>query len=209
MPPRTPYPDFAALARCAAEGVDFRRELRRAGSGVAHIAVHGGGIEPGTAEAADAVAAATGQDYYAFLGLRSTGNQLLHITSIRFDDPDCLALLRTATRTVSYHGCAGDRPIVHLGGRDDVLRHRTGHALADAGFDVDWHTAEDLDGSDRRNVCNRNASGAGVQLEMSAALRASFFPHGKTDRPTRESGRRTAEFELFVTAVASAVSPSV
>lgn len=202
-PPRRPGPaDFADLSRTATEGVDFRRELRRIGSGVAHIAVHGGGIEPGTGEAADTVASANGQDYYAFKALRSSGNQALHLTSTRFDDPDCLELLRSCARTVSYHGCAGDAPIVHLGGRDAALRRRIGEALADAGFVVDWHTAEDLDGSDRRNICNRNASGAGVQLELSAALRASFFPGGRTSRPVRESGERTAAFRAFVTAVA-------
>lgn len=206
MTPPRPGPagpaDFAELSRAATEGVDFRRNLRNLGSGTAHIAVHGGGIEPGTAEAADAVAAANGQDYYAFEALRTSDNQALHLTSTRFDDPACLELLRTCARIVSYHGCTGDAPIVHLGGRDSALRQRIGAALADAGFVVDWHTAEDLDGSDRRNICNRNASGAGVQLELSAALRASFFPGGRTTRAAREGGRRTEAFAGFVTTVA-------
>jgi phage replication-related protein YjqB (UPF0714/DUF867 family) len=197
------FRDFSALDRAAVEGVDYRRELRRTGSGVAHIAVHGGGIEAGTAEAADAVARRNGQDYYAFVGLREVGNGALHITSVHFDEPQCEELQRSARATVSYHGCAGERPIVHLGGGDQDLRRRIGEALADAGFTVDWHTAVDLDGSDRRNICNRNASGAGVQLELSTALRASFFPDGRTSRARRESGRRTDVFERFVTTVAA------
>jgi phage replication-related protein YjqB (UPF0714/DUF867 family) len=176
--------------------------VRRTGSGVTHIAVHGGGIEPGTAEAADAVARLNGQDYYAFVGMRETGNGALHITSTHFDEPQCVELQRSARRTVSYHGCTGEQPVVHLGGRDQARKQRIGNALAAAGFAVDWNTTEDIDGSDRRNICNRNASGAGVQLELSAALRASFFPEGKTSRAVRESGRRTEVFQRFVAAVA-------
>jgi phage replication-related protein YjqB (UPF0714/DUF867 family) len=202
----TVFRDFAALDHATTEGVDYRRELRRTGSGLAHIAVHGGGIEAGTAEAADAVARLNGQDYYAFVGLRDSGNGELHITSTHFDEPQCVALQRSARATVSYHGCAGARPMVHLGGGDRNLKRRIGDALADVGFPVDWATAEDLDGSDRRNICNRNASGAGVQLELSTALRASFFPDGRTSRTMRQSGRRTDVFERFVAAVARATA---
>ena len=200
------YRRFEQLAGATSEGTDFRRDLRRTHSGVAHIAVHGGGIEAGTAEAADAIAAANGQDYYAFVGLRDTGNNELHITSTRFDDPDCVELQRVSRRTVSYHGCVGVAPMIHLGGGDLEWKQRVGRSLGDAGFVVDWHTTEDLDGSDLRNICNRNASGAGLQLELSAALRSSFFPDGRTSRPMRESGRRTDLFHRFVVAVASATA---
>lgn len=202
------FRDFSTLDRATVEGVDYRRELRRTGSGVAHIAVHGGGIEAGTAEAADAVARLNGQDYYAFVGLRNVGNGALHITSTHFDEPQCVALQHAARATVAYHGCAGGRPIVHLGGGDQDLKQQIGDVLDDAGFTVDWNTAEDLNGSDRRNICNRNASGAGVQLELSSALRAAFFPDGDTGRAMRQSGRRTDVFERFVAAVARATRRS-
>ena len=200
------FTGYDRLAQATHENLDYRRELRRTHSDVAHIAVHGGGIEVGTAEAADAVAAANGQDYYAFVGLRSTRNNELHITSIHFDEPLCVELQRASRRTVSYHGCAGAEPIVRLGGADQDLKWHVGQALTGAGFAVDWHTTEDLDGSDPRNICNRNATGAGLQLELSAALRASFFPNGRTGRATRESGQRTEVFRRFVTTLASATS---
>jgi phage replication-related protein YjqB (UPF0714/DUF867 family) len=200
------YREFEQLAGATSEGTDFRRELRRTHSGVAHIAVHGGGIEAGTAEAADAIAAANGQDYYAFVGLREAGNGELHITSVRFDDPDCVELQRVSRRTVSYHGCMGHAPMIHLGGGDLEWKQLVGRALGDAGFAVDWHTTADLAGSDRRNICNRNASGAGLQLELSAALRSSFFPDGRTSRAIRDGGRRTEVFHRFVAAVASATA---
>ena len=200
------FAGYDRLAQATHENLDYRRELRRTHSNVAHIAVHGGGIEAGTAEAADAVAAANGQDYYAFVGLRSTRNNELHITSIHFDEPLCVDLQQASQRTVSYHGCAGEEPIVRLGGADQDLKWHVGRALTGSGFAVDWHTTEDLDGSDPRNICNRNAIGAGLQLELSAALRASFFPNGRTGRPTRESGQRTEVFRRFVTTLASATS---
>jgi phage replication-related protein YjqB (UPF0714/DUF867 family) len=195
---------YERLARAAREGIDYRLELRRTYSGVSHIAVHGGGIEAGTAEAADAVAAANGQDYYAFVGLRRSGNYELHITSTLFDEPTCVELQRASRRTVSYHGCAGAAPIIHLGRGDPQLKRQAGRALTEAGFVVAWDTTDELDGSDHRNICNRNASGAGLQLELSAGLRASFFPGGRLGRATRESGARTEVFARFVAALASA-----
>ena len=201
------FAGYDRLAQATHENLDYRRELRRTHSGVAHIAVHGGGIEVGTAEAADAVAAANGQDYYAFVGLRSTRNNELHITSVHFDEPLCVDLQRASQRTVSYHGCAGAaEPIVRLGGADQDLKWHVGQALTRSGFTVDWHTTEDLDGSDPRNICNRNATNAGLQLELSAALRASFFPGARTGRAARESGQRTETFRRFVTTLASATS---
>lgn len=200
------YRGFEQLVGATSVGTDFRRELRRTHSGVAHIAVHGGGIEAGTAEAADAIAAANGQDYYAFVGLREAGNGELHITSTHFDDPDCVELQQVSRRTVSYHGCMGLTPMIHLGGGDLEWKQHVGRALDEAGFAVDWHTTEALSGSDERNICNRNASGAGLQLELSAALRSSFFPDGRTTRLMRESGRRTEVFHRFVATVASATA---
>ena len=200
------YAGYEQLAEATREQIDYRREMRRTHSGVAHIAVHGGGIEAGTAEAADAVAAANGQDYYAFVGLRLSQNNELHITSTHFDEPTCVELQRISSQTVSYHGCAGNAPVIHLGGADQALKHRVGHALTTAGFAVNWHTTLDLNGSNPRNICNRNAAGAGLQLELSAALRATFFPGGRATRAARESGARTDHFTRFVTAIASATA---
>ena len=202
------YAGYELLARATREGIDYRRELRRVDSGVAHIAVHGGGIEVGTAEVADAVAAANGQDYYAFVGLRSSGNNELHVTSVCFDEPMCVELQRVSRRTVSYHGCRGLAPVIHLGGGDQGLKRRAGRALGAAGFVVDWHTAEGLGGSSQGNICNRNASGAGLQLEISAGLRGAFFPGGRTGQVARESGVRTEVFRRFVAALASATADS-
>ena len=80
------YNSFANLAKHAEEGRDFKvRTQERLGTTVI-IAPHGGGIEPGTSEIAEAIA---GNDLslYLFEGIRDENNRELHITSTRFDEP--------------------------------------------------------------------------------------------------------------------------
>ncbi len=50
------YPNFAALARKERSGIDYQVRVRRARPAFAIMAPHGGGIEPGTSEIADAIA---------------------------------------------------------------------------------------------------------------------------------------------------------
>ena len=71
MPDR--YPNFAMLAACEDEGADFQVRYRLADSPVTVIAPHGGGIEAGTSELAEAVA---GREhwFYAFEGIRGHEN---------------------------------------------------------------------------------------------------------------------------------------
>jgi phage replication-related protein YjqB (UPF0714/DUF867 family) len=61
------------------EGRDFRRRLRRCRGATPVIAPHGDGIEPGTSEVAEPVAAAD-FCFYAFEGIKSKNGDL-HITS--------------------------------------------------------------------------------------------------------------------------------
>jgi phage replication-related protein YjqB (UPF0714/DUF867 family) len=58
-----------------------------------------------------------------------------------------------------------------------------------------------LQGVSRENICNRGRSGAGVQLELSEALRAEFFP--SLDAKGRLAPRQ--RFYDFVSAVRNAL----
>jgi phage replication-related protein YjqB (UPF0714/DUF867 family) len=70
------------------------------------------------------------------------------------------------------HGCGHAGEIVLMGGRDVVLRESIGERLRVLG--VECETAPGgLDAADPMNVCNRGRGGAGVQLEVSLALRRS------------------------------------
>src|SRR5215510_8260440 len=94
------YPNFAALEQHEQSGIDYGTVSRRARAAFAIVAPHGGGIEPGTSEIADAIARET-WSFYAFEGLKRSGNATLHITSTRFDEPTCLTLVGATTRVVT------------------------------------------------------------------------------------------------------------
>ena len=192
------YPDFATLARHERAGVDFRILVRRAGPALAVVAPHGGGIEPGTSEIADAIAASE-LSFYAFEGLKSTGNADLHITSTRFDEPMCLSLIGVSKVVLTIHGehSVEDGEGVFVGGRDGRLGRRLGTALRAKGFPVGRHKDPALQGKELKNVCNRGQTGRGVQLEISRGLRAQMF------KSLSREGRKhpTAKFRAFVAAL--------
>ena len=81
------------------------------------MAPHGGGIEPGTGDIADAVA---GQhhSFYCFKGIKKQGNRVLHITSNRFDEPLAMTMVTNANWVLTIHGCRDVEPVVWVGGRD-------------------------------------------------------------------------------------------
>ena len=127
--PSAEYECYADLAGAQVEGADFQIHIeRRATSGIAVVAPHGGAIEEGTSEIARAVA---GSEFnlYLFEGLRASGSYAaLHLTSHRFDEPQCLALLAGCDQVIAIHGCRGAAPEALLGGLDDGLKMRIGAA---------------------------------------------------------------------------------
>lgn len=169
--PSAAYECYADLAGAQVEGADFRIHIeRRASSGIAVVAPHGGAIEEGTSEIARAVA---GSEFnlYLFEGLRASGSYAaLHLTSHRFDEPQCLALLAGCDQVIAIHGCRGTGPEALLGGRDDGLKMRIGAAIAAAGIETRL-AGHRYPAVHQRNICNRGRSGAGVQIELTSALR--------------------------------------
>jgi len=170
--------------------------FRKRGGTTVIIAPHGGGIEPGTSEIADAIAA-DDLSFYAFEGIKSRGNGHLHITSARFDEPLCVALVEASTGAISVHGEDSQHQAVFLGGRAGGTLKRLHASLEQRGFCVKRHQSLGLQGRDQANICNRARSGVGVQLELSKGLRRSFF------QSLSKNGRRgkTQRFQEFVTAV--------
>jgi phage replication-related protein YjqB (UPF0714/DUF867 family) len=189
------YPDFATLAANERSGIAYDIVARQAQPAFAIVAPHGGGIEAGTSEIADLVAGRT-YSFYTFEGLKPSGNHDLHITSTRFDEPICLTLIDVSDVVVTLHGehSEEDGEGVFLGGLDTGLRDRIGDALGRNGFDVRTHANPNLQGREARNICNRGRSEAGVQLELSKAVRKTMFESlTRTGRQTT-----TARFEIFV-----------
>jgi phage replication-related protein YjqB (UPF0714/DUF867 family) len=187
------YQSFAEVNRLEREGHTYRIISTRRDAIMIIMAPHGGGIEPGTSELAAAIAG----DYfslYCFEGLKAQGSFRLHIPSTSFDEPRCLQLVETAEMTAALHGCEDLRPVVYVGGLHTGLIQRVHSALVQAGFPSQIDTTGHHSGRDPRNVCNRNRSGKGLQLEISHGMRRQFFA-GLT-RPQRR--QTTPAFTNFV-----------
>lgn len=170
------YSSFPALA--SAESKDaYQIVVADRGSEVVVAAPHGGKIEPGTSEIARAIAG-TALSFYLFEGRRRSGNRLLHITSSRFDEPQCLALLGRAKTVLTVHGEDSEKEVLYVGGRDVAAIERIRKALANASISIQQHSNPHLQGHDGRNICNVGSSGAGVQLEFSRGLRKALLTSG-------------------------------
>lgn len=166
------YSCFNDLAAHEREGHDYIITAVNRQSPIVIIAPHGGGIEPGTSEIAAALA---GDRYslYSFDGLKDEENESLHLTSIHFDEPRCLELVRDSRAIISIHGCSGDAPLVYLGGSAPRLKDLAAAALQQAGFRVDYHP--NFGGDHADNICNRSRTGCSLQLETSNGLRVQMF----------------------------------
>ncbi|MCM1967787.1 poly-gamma-glutamate hydrolase family protein [Streptomyces sp. G1] len=202
------YPNWAALAAAEKEGSDYRITTNGKFTELSHIAIHAGGIEPGSGELAKAVAAGK-PDHALFCmeGLKSADNGSLHITSTHFDHPTCLKVQAAASRTISYHGYSGDEEVTHIGGLDIELGALIGARLLAAGFQVDFNPSEDIAGVKQDNIANRNRARAGVQLELTRGMRNAFFPDGKAGAADRnDPAKRTPTFARYVAAVQAAIA---
>ncbi|WP_066950192.1 poly-gamma-glutamate hydrolase family protein [Streptomyces lushanensis] len=218
------------------EGLDFARRYKRHEAldnslGTVHryprtavMALHGGGIEPGTSElclgtagyhpATFAVTPAGGPvyDYWMFEGLLSTGNGTMHVTASHCDDTVALSLAAGSLNVLSIHGCRADqtsapasRPeAVVVGGRNDRFKQLLHSAFGAAGFQtIDGSTLPDLAGVQPQNIANRTLLGMGGQLEITTELRESMF--GTFTRAGRP-GSTNAVFDRFVGAARTAIA---
>jgi phage replication-related protein YjqB (UPF0714/DUF867 family) len=194
------YINFEQLKRT--EPDSFVIYKRQGISGVAVIAPHGGGIEPGTSEIARGIAGVE-HSFYSFAGQKQKRNKDLHITSTNFDEPTGVELAKHSERVITIHGCGGRKPGVYLGGLDADLKNKICERLMEAGFKAEEHSDPDLQGISPDNICNRSKNNRGVQLEISYGLRKLMFEN--VDK--REGRMRTKPyFDRFVFAVRKAVS---
>jgi phage replication-related protein YjqB (UPF0714/DUF867 family) len=193
------YSSFAELVTAEREGVDYRIRSRPGPSGTAIMAPHGGEIEAGTSEIAHAVAA-EGHSFYSFEGTKARGNRFLHIRSTRFDEPRGMQLANESQAVVTIHGCKGNEALVYLGGLDSHRKEKIRCALTQAGFSVAEKTG--LLGKSARNLCNRASGGAGVQLELTTALRTAMF----CDLTKEGRTQTTQTFEAFVKALGESLN---
>jgi phage replication-related protein YjqB (UPF0714/DUF867 family) len=186
------YRCFAELEKNETRGEDYLIFLRKGASGIAVMAPHGGGIEFGTDQVASAIAHPE-HTFWAFRGIKKTGNGILHIASTSFDVPEALEIAVSAKTVITLHGCHGEAPVVYVGGRHARLKRCLRRALSNADFDARFSTKPGLKGESPFNLCNRG--GGGVQLEISAGLRKRMFTSNKNGDLKKE------DFLRFTSAV--------
>jgi phage replication-related protein YjqB (UPF0714/DUF867 family) len=164
------YRSFEELATNERESIDYQIRVHRRNSPIAIVAPHGGDIEENTSVIGEAIADEQ-FSFYAFEGIKRSRNFELHIASCRFDEPECVAMIRDARVVVTIHGLrAGEGEFVRVGGSHGELRRQLVASLSEHGFEAMEETAtSEHAGSHPENLCNRFSPG--IQLEISAALR--------------------------------------
>jgi phage replication-related protein YjqB (UPF0714/DUF867 family) len=190
------YPSMTALRKVEQEGVAFDLTWTVTDSPLIVVAPHGGAIELRTSEIAAAIAGDEHTQCH-FKGKLPPGQNYprLHVTSEHWDVEECLILIAQRTHALSVHGTAKPGTIVYIGGRDTATGVALAAALRAAGFTVVQPAPADIGGTSVDNFVNKDADGAGVQLELTSGLRTELFP--TRDGPPSTRGQQ------FVDAVRS------
>lgn len=198
------YTSYRQLTIWEKEGGDFSVHAREGPSGVAVIAPHGGGIEPGTMELAEAIAGSA-HSLYCFEGIKRARNSDLHIPSGYFDEPVGVDMVGRSRTVIALHGCKGHEEAVYIGGLNIDLGKKIRLSLIRAGFSAGLSPRAELAGKNAKNICNRCLSGKGVQLEISKGLRKKMF------KEFAREGRKnkTTVFHAFVAVLQDILSDSL
>ena len=162
------------------------------------IAPHGGAIEPGTTEVAEAIAGDR-FSFYTLEGIKTRGNKRLHIVSERFDEDKACRMTQASKTVVAIHGCRGYENLVFIGGLALGYRKRMAQSLVKAGFKAEICPPKPLAGEHKNNICNRGINGKGIQIEIDKSIRQRIF----RSLSTEGRAETTIIFNSFVQAIRS------
>lgn len=180
------YKNFEQLSSVEIKEEDYTIHAEGSDSNVAVIAIHGGGIEPGTTELIKNLAEENSYSYYSFNGIKKKDNQNMHITSTDYDEPQALNIVANSSITLSFHGYAEQKKKhTYIGGLDKELAKKIKIKLKEAGFSVS-DAPKKYDGRNRNNIVNKNKQNKGVQLELSTAQRKAFFKNNDLSSTNRK-----------------------
>ncbi|WP_272029935.1 poly-gamma-glutamate hydrolase family protein [Oceanobacillus kimchii] len=171
------YSSYEELKEHEEPHEDYEINYSQRDSDITVIAIHGGGIEPGTSEVAKGLADRMDLSYYLFEGIKPTGNMILHIESTLFDEPIGRNMVQESVSALSIHGYQGEESMIFLGGRNEAYRDAIRDALQHRGFAVE-DAPSHISGMSEDNIVNDTQLGEGVQLELTAGLRDSLFVNG-------------------------------
>ncbi len=193
------YQNFSALKQSEHLDRDYQIKYRHGDSGFAVIAPHGGRIEHGTSQVADAIAGDE-HSFYAFEGLKDLSHDL-HISSNRFDEPTALTIARRADIVITIHGCLGHESYIYLGGCHDELKESLRYRLSNDGFPAEFDPHPKRQGMRKTNICNHGKSGLGVQIEMTQAFRMSLFKSPSYSETFWKANDQFYEFTELIRAI--------
>ncbi|MBM2658914.1 poly-gamma-glutamate hydrolase family protein [Staphylococcus pseudoxylosus] len=169
-------------------------------------AIHGGAIERGTTEIAQLISEQGDHSFYSFKGIRNNKNNELHVTSRHFDEPQLAQMVSSHHNIISLHGCMGDVPEVYIGGRDFELASEIKSQLEKVNIIVKPAPSH-ISGMHMDNFVNAGQKNAGVQLELTVALRKQYFNNNKYNLNDRENRQNWSQFMyVFSTAVNKAIN---
>lgn len=163
------------------------------------VAPHGGKTELYTSTIGQGIAGDT-FSLFDFRGRLETGNyERLHVSSVNYNAPQLEAMNKKALVTLSVNGLASeDIRMTYLGGLDEEGIRVVRDALRAAGFDAEAAPNE-FQGRDRKNFVNRNAQGAGIQLEITQRQRKALFNNTRESEPNER-------YDKYVKAIADALT---
>jgi phage replication-related protein YjqB (UPF0714/DUF867 family) len=159
------------------------------------LALHGGGIEPGTEAIARFAARETGASLYVYAGLLPRGNLRLHRPSPYHESELTAALRRFLDHVqlaISIHGHGRHQETVFLGGLNEALAARLAELARGALPRYGWISDPGaippvLRGRHLRNAVNLPPD-RGVQIELPRSLRGVRTGEaGRTPEPTGDA----------------------
>ena len=162
------------------------------------VAPHGGKTELYTTSIAQGIATDR-FNLFQFNGRMDTGNyERLHVTSVNYNPPQLETMNKKAEITLSIHGTTSEEVrMTYIGGLDEAGATLVRDALVAAGFNAELAPNE-FAGRDRKNFVNRNANGAGIQLEITQRQRKALFDNFRESDPNER-------FNSYVKAVSDAL----
>lgn len=178
------YHSMKELQNETIENEDWEIMTEDRDSDVTILAIHGGGIEPATSEIARVIANEGQFNYFVFNGIRTKGNNELHVTSINYDNDIAMNLVKSSERAVTIHGCLGEEDVAYIGGKDIQLKERIANELNQIGVEVK-EAPSHMSGVQDDNIVNCTKNEVGVQIELTSSLRKSLFKNNKFNRKSR------------------------
>lgn len=156
---------------------DISEHLHLGGS-LGLVAIHGGGIEPGTEEIARFVADQSGASLYVFAGRRETGNLSLHRPSHRVilqDRPLVKKFLNHVNVAISIHGHGRNERCAYVGGLHQAMVQQFVEVAQAALSHYEWifdpeSIPPEIRGQNPDNIVNLPPA-QGMQLELPRDLR--------------------------------------